>query len=147
MEGFDGGQFDHSFGTKITSYSEGNEKLQSLDTRSNSFGGVDVLEKGQYVASTTENPFGSGHITYSNGMQVSSTSTDVFGDTQIKGSTGEDIGVIKQSLTGDGHELYIDGKLAAHSDVDVSGNKKILALADPLTKAHEYALMELKLSE
>lgn len=147
MEGFDGGQFDHIFGTKIISQSVESGNLSNLDTRANSFGGIDVLESGRHVASTVNDPLGKSHITYSKGMQVSSTSTDPFGNTQIHGSIGEDIGVIKQAFYGDGNELYIDGKLAAHSEVDVSGNKKIMALEDPLIKAHQYALVELMLSE
>jgi hypothetical protein len=150
MEGYVGNEhsnnFDQTFGSNSSINSISGNSYSNTSTTPNLFGGTDVIIDGRTVASTKQSYIHDGHDTYVDGKNVSSTNTTILGETTIKDASGQEIGVIRDSLYGNEKELYINQEHFATAQIDVSGNHRIMQLEDPLTRAHEYALTELILS-
>jgi hypothetical protein len=133
--------FDQAFGNQ-----SGTHALD-VSSKPNFSGGQDLVYQGKTLATTSPSYLNEGfHDTSVNGQKVSSTSQGLSGETDIHNAYGQEIGEIRTGVNGSDQELYMNHHHVATSSTDVSGNQKIMLMEDPLTKAHEYALMELSLS-
>jgi hypothetical protein len=148
MDGFNHSTgFDQTFGTKSTIHSIDSNTFSKVSTTSNFSDGQDLVSEGRIIASTRQSVLHyNGHDTYVNGSQVSSTSPGLTGETDIYNSHGQEIGEIRPGFDSSDRELYVNQHHVATANTDVSGNQRIMMLEDPLTRAHEFALMELILS-